>query len=74
MHFQPSLPRLPIPKLADTCRRYLDALRPLLTPQQYQHTEKVVQEFGRSGGDGEGEPVVVEGGEGEVSGCGRWGG
>ena len=55
MHFQPSLPRLPIPKLEGTCRRYLDALRPLLPPDQYQRTEKIVKEFGRSGGDGEGE-------------------
>lgn len=53
MHFQPSLPRLPIPKLEGTCRRYLDALRPLLPPDQYQRTEKIVKEFGRSGGDGE---------------------
>eukprot|EP00731_Ephydatia_muelleri_P037937 Em0604g4a len=47
-------PQLPIPKLEDTCRRYLDALRPLLSQDQYQRTEKIVKEFGRSGGDGEG--------------------
>lgn len=58
MHFQPSLPRLPIPKLEDTCRRYLDALRPLLSQDQYQRTEKIVKEFGRSGGDGEGKFLV----------------
>ena len=49
-HFQDSLPRLPIPKLEDTCVRYLAALSPLLTPEELQRAEKIVHAFR----DGEG--------------------
>eukprot|EP00794_Sanderia_malayensis_P006235 gene6235-6952_t len=45
MHFQPSLPRLPIPKLEDTSRRYLDAQKALLTPEQYEKAKKVTENF-----------------------------
>ena len=44
-HFEASLPRLPIPKLEDTYRRYLDAQKPLLTPEQYEHVKKVTENF-----------------------------
>lgn len=54
LHFQPSLPRLPIPKLADTCRRYLAALQPLVPPEQYHQTKTIVEDFMREGGEGEG--------------------
>ena len=49
-HFQTSLPRLPIPKLEDSCRRYLAALAPILTPEELQRSEKIVLAFR----DGEG--------------------
>ncbi|XP_026098874.1 carnitine O-palmitoyltransferase 2, mitochondrial [Carassius auratus] len=45
MHYQKSLPRLPVPKLEDTIRRYLAAQRPLLNDEQYSNTEKVAQDF-----------------------------
>ncbi|XP_077203762.1 carnitine O-palmitoyltransferase 2, mitochondrial-like isoform X1 [Paroedura picta] len=45
MHFQDSLPRLPIPKLEDTINRYLAAQKPLLNDEQYRHTEKLAREF-----------------------------
>lgn len=45
MHFQLSLPRLPIPKLEDTCRRYLNAQRPLLSKEQLEKTAIYVNEF-----------------------------
>ncbi|XP_066472548.1 carnitine O-palmitoyltransferase 2, mitochondrial-like [Tiliqua scincoides] len=45
MHFQPSLPRLPIPKLEDSIRRYLAAQKPLLTFEQYRYTERLAREF-----------------------------
>ena len=35
-HFQPSLQRLPIPKLSDTLQRYQTALRPILTQEEFQ--------------------------------------
>lgn len=36
MHFQKSLPRLPIPKLENSAERYLNALKPLLTSDQHE--------------------------------------
>lgn len=45
MHYQKSLPRLPVPKLEDTMRRYLAAQRPLLDDQHYSTTEKLAQDF-----------------------------
>jgi len=49
-HFQASLPRLPVPKLEDTCRRYLAALTPVLAPEELLKSEKIVHAFR----DGEG--------------------
>lgn len=45
MHYQKSLPRLPVPKLEDTIRRYLAAQRPLLDDDQFRNTEKVAEDF-----------------------------
>ncbi|CAF94509.1 unnamed protein product, partial [Tetraodon nigroviridis] len=45
MHYQKSLPRLPIPKLEDTMRRFLAAQRPLLSDDQFRTTEKIAQDF-----------------------------
>lgn len=45
MHFQASLPRLPIPKLELTCERYLTAQRPLLIDEAYRKTEANVNYF-----------------------------
>lgn len=45
MHFQPSLPRLPIPKLELTCERYLAAQKPLLIDEYYRKTEDNVIHF-----------------------------
>ncbi|KAI4829198.1 hypothetical protein KUCAC02_023258 [Chaenocephalus aceratus] len=45
MHYQKSLPRLPIPKLEDTVRRYLAAQKPLLDDEQFRTTEKLTQDF-----------------------------
>uniref|UniRef100_A0A3B5KDV3 Carnitine palmitoyltransferase 2 n=1 Tax=Takifugu rubripes TaxID=31033 RepID=A0A3B5KDV3_TAKRU len=36
MHYQKSLPRLPIPNLEDTMRRFLAAKRPLLSDHQFR--------------------------------------
>ena len=44
-HFQACLPRLPIPSLEKTCQRYLDAAKPLLTEEQFQKTQKIVNDF-----------------------------
>ncbi|MCJ1433880.1 hypothetical protein MMC27_003245 [Xylographa pallens] len=42
---QDKLPKLPIPELEDTCRRYLEALRPLQSHREQGETEAAVQEF-----------------------------
>nr|XP_060629517.1 carnitine O-palmitoyltransferase 2, mitochondrial isoform X1 [Anolis sagrei ordinatus] len=45
LHYQKSLPRLPIPKLEDTIRRYLNAQRPLLDDDQFRKTEELAAKF-----------------------------
>lgn len=45
MHYQDSLPRLPIPKLEDTIRRYLSAQKPLLDDSQFRKTEELCKSF-----------------------------
>ncbi|XP_034234835.1 carnitine O-palmitoyltransferase 2, mitochondrial [Thrips palmi] len=45
LHFQKSLPRLPIPELSKTCERYLNAQRPLQDESNYRKTEVIVQRF-----------------------------
>lgn len=45
MHYQKSLPRLPIPKLEDTIRRYLAGQRPLLDDNQFGATQKIAHDF-----------------------------
>ncbi|XP_069693874.1 carnitine O-palmitoyltransferase 2, mitochondrial [Periplaneta americana] len=49
-HFQPSLPRLPIPELGKTCERYLAAQRPLLSAQDFSRTEAIVNAFRKGEG------------------------
>ncbi|KAF0287165.1 Carnitine O-palmitoyltransferase 2, mitochondrial [Amphibalanus amphitrite] len=43
--FQASLPRLPIPTIENTCQRYLNAQKPLLTDEQFAHTQDVTLRF-----------------------------
>ncbi|XP_043485114.1 carnitine O-palmitoyltransferase 2, mitochondrial-like isoform X2 [Leptopilina heterotoma] len=50
MHFQASLPRLPVPKLEDTCRRYLNAQKPLLSEEEFTKTKSFVDKFLKSEG------------------------
>ena len=42
---QSSLPKLPIPPLEDTCKRYLLAVTPLLTKQELATTTAAVERF-----------------------------
>ena len=48
-HFQPGLPRLPIPKLEQTLERYLAALRPVCLDEEYQRSQGAVEEFKKDG-------------------------
>lgn len=43
--FQSSIPRLPVPSLEDTIRRYLKSVRPLLKEEDYENREKMALEF-----------------------------
>lgn len=40
---QSKLPRLPLPSLDDTIKRYLAAVKPIVTAEQFARTEKVVR-------------------------------
>lgn len=42
---QEKLPKLPIPELQSTCKKYLDALKPLQNGHEQEDTEGAVQEF-----------------------------
>ncbi|KAI1139501.1 choline/Carnitine O-acyltransferase [Hypoxylon sp. FL0543] len=43
--YQDSLPKLPIPELEHTCKKYLAALKPLQSPREHSETKLAVQEF-----------------------------
>lgn len=45
MHFQPSLPRLPIPDLSKSCERYLNAQKPLISKEEFSLLVKRVNDF-----------------------------
>ncbi|KAJ8392518.1 hypothetical protein AAFF_G00073960 [Aldrovandia affinis] len=60
MHYQKSLPRLPVPKLEDTVKRYLAAQRPLLNDEQYRTTEKLAHNFQSGAGKELHEELVAE--------------
>ncbi|ORX98578.1 acyltransferase ChoActase/COT/CPT [Basidiobolus meristosporus CBS 931.73] len=51
--YQSSIPKLPVPKLEDTCQKYLKSVRPLLDDQAYANTELAVKDFLKPGGQGE---------------------
>jgi Choline/Carnitine o-acyltransferase len=48
LRYQASLPHLPVPPLASTLAKYLETIRPHLTPSEYAHSESVVRAFGTS--------------------------
>uniref|UniRef100_A0A182JUM5 Choline/carnitine acyltransferase domain-containing protein n=1 Tax=Anopheles christyi TaxID=43041 RepID=A0A182JUM5_9DIPT len=50
LHFQPSLPRLPIPELEKTCARYLAAQQPLLSSDAFERTKEIVNQFSQQDG------------------------
>lgn len=44
-----TLPKLPIPKLEDSCKRYLRALEGLQDPEEHEKTKRIVNDFMTSG-------------------------
>ncbi|PYH42860.1 carnitine O-acetyltransferase CAT2 [Aspergillus saccharolyticus JOP 1030-1] len=53
LRFEESLPRLPVPSLEETGRRYLKSVHPLVSEAEYERTKKAVEAFVRPGGEGE---------------------
>ncbi|KAK4937377.1 Carnitine O-acetyltransferase mitochondrial [Elasticomyces elasticus] len=53
LRFEDSLPRLPVPSLEDTSKRYLKSLHPLLTKEEFATSEKAVAAFNEPGGLGQ---------------------
>jgi carnitine O-acetyltransferase len=47
---QASLPKLPVPNLQDTCRRYLAALKELQDEDEHEATKRAVDDFLRGEG------------------------
>ena len=45
LRFEDSLPRLPVPSLDETAKRYLKSVHPLLQPDEYSRTEIAVKKF-----------------------------
>lgn len=52
LRWQDSLPKLPVPTLEETAKRYLKSLHPLLSASEYEASKKAVEEFIRPGGVG----------------------
>ena len=45
LRFEDSLPRLPVPTLEETGKRYLKSVHPLLSKTEYEHTRRAVESF-----------------------------
>ena len=52
LRFEDSLPRLPVPTLEETSKRYLKSVHPLLNKDEYENTQKVVEDFVQPDGIG----------------------
>jgi carnitine O-acetyltransferase len=48
--YQDRLPKLPIPELSSTLKKYIAALRPLQTPREHAETKHAVDEFAKHNG------------------------
>lgn len=44
-YYEEKLPKLPIPDLGETCKRYLASLQPLQTSEQHLQTQQAVEAF-----------------------------
>ena len=45
LRYQSALPSLPVPSLSTTLSKYLTTVKPLLTPPQYEHTQRTADAF-----------------------------
>ncbi|XP_059810135.1 carnitine O-palmitoyltransferase 1, liver isoform-like isoform X2 [Hypanus sabinus] len=46
--FQTSLPRLPVPAVKDTLRRFLESVRPLMNEEDFRRTKALAKDFERN--------------------------
>jgi len=69
---QDTLPQLPLPKLRDTCQRFLASLRPVLRSEEYEHLANLVSELASRGGSGEALQAGVERKAGACQGQQSW--
>ena len=53
LRFEDSLPRLPVPTLDETSKRYLKSVHPLLSKTEFEHTQKAVADFVEPGSLGQ---------------------
>lgn len=53
LRFEDSLPRLPVPTLEETAKRYLKSVHPLLSNSEFENTEKAVEDFIQPGSIGQ---------------------
>lgn len=51
--FEESLPKLPVPTLEETSKRYLRSVQPLLNDVEYASTKKAVEQFSKPGSIGQ---------------------
>ncbi|CAO3614630.1 unnamed protein product [Mucor hiemalis] len=53
LRYQKNLPKLPVPALGETLQKYLNSVRPILSPEEYKRTEQAVKDFEAPGGLGQ---------------------
>lgn len=53
LRFQDSLPKLPVPTLEETAKRYLKSLQPLLSEAEFKASKTAVEDFTKPGGVGQ---------------------
>jgi len=53
LRFEDSLPKLPVPTLEETAKRYVKSLHPLLSDSEFEASKKAVADFIKPGGVGE---------------------
>ncbi|PLN80995.1 acyltransferase ChoActase/COT/CPT [Aspergillus taichungensis] len=53
LRFEESLPKLPVPDLQETARRYLKSVHAVVSEAEYQRTKEAVEAFVRPGGQGQ---------------------
>lgn len=68
---QDSLPSLPVPSLDETLPKFLSTVKPLVTPEEYEHTVSVVDAF-KSGVGPQLQKMLEERGESERNWIEEW--